>query len=102
MNPQMIRKLQKMQREKIKTKKELDETVFTGSAGGMVTVEVKGNKEIVRISINKDASLEPDDLEMLEDTIVAALNNVMEQIDQEEQERMGQFTGGAGLGGFGF
>ena len=78
MNPKMIRKLQKMQQEILKTKKELDETVFTGSAGGMVTVEVKGNKEIVRISINKDASLEPDDLEMLEDTIVAALNNVME------------------------
>lgn len=102
MNPQMIRKLQKMQQEMVKTKKELDETVFTGSAGGMVTVEVKGNKEIVKITINKDISLEKDDVEMLEDTLVAALNNVMEQIDQEEQERMGQFTGGAGLGGFGF
>lgn len=101
MNPQMIRKLQKMQQEMIKTKKELDETVFTGSAGGMVTVEVKGSKEIVKISINKDISLEADDIEMLEDTIVAALNNVMEQIDQEEQERMSQYTG-AGLGGFGF
>lgn len=100
MNPQMMRKLQKMQQEMVKTKKELDETVFTGSAGGMVTVEVKGSKEIVKITINKDASLEADDLEMLEDTLVAALNNVMEQIDQETEERMGQFTGG--MGGFGF
>ena len=100
MTPQMMRKLQKMQQEMVKTKKELDETVFTGSAGGMVTVEVKGSKEIVKITINKDASLEADDLEMLEDTLVAALNNVMEQIDQETEERMGQFTGG--MGGFGF
>lgn len=100
MNPQMLRKLQKMQQDMVKTKEELDNEVFTSSAGGMVTVSVKGNKEIEKITINPEISLEKDDIEMLEDTIVAALNSVMEQIDQEEKERMGQYTGG--MGGFGF
>ncbi len=100
MNPQMMRKLQKMQQDMMKTKQELDETVFEASIGGMVSVSVTGNKVVQKVTINKEATLDPEDLEMLEDTIVAALNNVMDQIDDEEKERMAPYTGG--LGGFGF
>lgn len=100
MNPQMVKKLQKMQKEMEKAQRDLEEMIFEGSASGVVTVEVKGSKEVVRVKINKDAIDSLDDLDMIEDIIVAAINDAMRKIDSKTQEVMGQFT--AGLGGFGF
>lgn len=99
MNPNMMRKLQKMQRELMEAQEKLKSTVFSGSAGGgMVTVEVLGTKEVVKVSIDKDASLESDDLEMLEDTIVAALNDALRKVEKQEEEITGSVAGGLGGG----
>lgn len=101
MNPQMIKKIQKMQREMEQAQRDLEEMVFEGTASGVVTVEVKGSKEVLRVKINKDSIDSLDDLDMIEDIIVAAINDAMRKIDAKTQEVMGKFT--AGLpGGFGF
>lgn len=94
MNPAMINKIKKMQKEMMEAQKRLEESLFTGTAGGgMVKVEVFGNKTIKSISIDSEV-LNPDDKEMIEDTIVAAINDAMRQIDEETQDVMGAFTGG--------
>ena len=101
MNPQMVKKIQKMQREMEQAQRDLEEMVFEGIASGVVTVEVKGSKEVLRVKINKDSIDSLDDLDMIEDIIVAAINDAMRKIDAKTQEVMGRFT--AGLpGGFGF
>lgn len=101
MNPQMVKKIQKMQREMEQAQRDLEEMVFEGTASGVVTVEVKGSKEVLRVKINKDSIDSLDDLDMIEDIIVAAINDAMRKIDAKTQEVMGRFT--AGLpGGFGF
>lgn len=94
MNPAMINKLKKMQRDMLDAQKRLEESIFTGTAGGgMVKVEATGDKRIISIKISEDV-LTPEDKEMIEDTIVAAVNDVMRKIDEETQDVMGAFTGG--------
>lgn len=94
MNPAMINKLKKMQKDMLEAQKRLEESIFTGTAGGgMVKVEATGDKRIVSIKISEDV-LTPEDKEMIEDTIVAAVNDVMRKIDEETQDVMGAFTGG--------
>lgn len=100
MNPQMIKKLQKMQRDMQDAQKQIEETVFEGSSAGVVTVEVLGSKEVQRIKINRDSIESLDDLDMVEDIIVAAINDAMNKIDEHTSKVMSQFTGG--MGGFGF
>jgi len=99
MNPGMIKKLQKMQRDMVNAQKELEASTFYGSAGGkMVTVEFTGDKKMQRISIDPAAIEDADDLELLQDTIVAAVNDCMKKIDTETESVMSQFTQG-GLNG---
>ena len=79
--------------------KKLEQSIFTGTAGGgMVKVEATGDKRIVNIEIDSDV-LNPEDKEMIQDTIVAAINDVMRKIDEETQDVMGAFTGGMGMPG---
>ena len=95
MNPGMIKKLQKMQRDMVQAQQELEASTFYGSAGGkMVEVEFLGNKRMKSISINPEAIEDKDDLEMVQDTIVAAVNDCIKKIDDETEQVMGQFTGG--------
>ena len=95
MNPNMIKKLQKMQRDMVRAQQELEASTFYGSAGGkMVTVEFSGDKKMKNITIEPDAIESPDDLEMLQDTIIAAVNDCIKQIEQETESVMSQFTGG--------
>ena len=99
MNPAMMNKIRKMQREMMEAQKRLEESIFTGTAGGgMVKVEVKGDKTIVSIDIDEDI-LNPDDKEMIQDTIMMAINDAMRKVDEETQDVMGAFTGGMGLPG---
>lgn len=99
MNPGMIKKLQKMQRDMVKAQKELEASTFYGSAGGkMVTVEFTGDKVMRNITIDKEVVEDPEDLDMLQDTIIAAVNDCMKTIDTETESVMSQFTGG-GMGG---
>ena len=99
MNQQAMMRLKKMQKQMMDAQKQLEETVFTGTAGGgMVKVEATGDKRIVNIEIDSEV-LNPEDKEMIQDTIVAAINDVMRKIDEETQDVMGAFTGGMGMPG---
>jgi len=95
MNPGMIKKLQKMQRDMVHAQKELELSTFYGSAGGkMVTVEFTGDKTMKNIAIEPEAIESNEDLEMLQDTIIAAVNDCIRKIDSETENVMSQFTGG--------
>ena len=99
MNPMMMKKIQKMQKDMLKAQKDIEESVFTGSAaGGMVTIEVKGTKEINKVNINPSV-VDPEDVEMLEDVILLALNDAFRQVDEKTESTMGQFTKGMNITG---
>ena len=94
-----LRQLQAMQAEMEKTQAELEEKeVTTTAGGGAIEVTVNGKKEITKLSIDKDV-VDPDDVEMLQDLVIAAVNEAMRQISELEESEMGKITGG--LGGFG-
>ena len=97
MNQQAMMRLKKMQKQMMEAQEKLEATVFTGTAGGgMVTVEVKGNHEVVSVKIDLDALESKDDIEMIEDTIVAALNDATKKLEAESQKVLGGFGGGVG------
>lgn len=97
MNQQTMMRLKKMQKQMMEAQEKLEATVFTGTAGGgMVTVEVKGNHEVVSVKIDPDALESKDDIEMIEDTIVAALNDATKKLEAESQKVLGGFGGGFG------
>jgi len=97
MNPGMIKKLQQMQKDMVKAQKELEASIFYGSAGGnAVSVEFNGAKEMQNINIDQKAFDLPEDFDMLQDTIVAAINDCMKKIDDETEETMGKFSQGLG------
>ena len=99
MNPAMMKKIRKMQKEMMEAQKRLEESIFTGTAGGgMVKVEVKGDKTVLSIDIDEDI-LNPEDKEMIQDTILMAINDAMRKVDEETQDVMGAFTGGMGMPG---
>ncbi len=97
MDRNMMKKLQEMQQEMHKAQKELEASIFYGQAGGKtVEVEFNGAKQMHNLSIDQEAFDLPEDLEILEDTITAAVNDCMRKIDEETQETMGRFTEGLG------
>lgn len=101
MNQQvMMRKLMKMKQEMEETQKNLNETEFSASAGGIVTVTVLGTKEVVKVVIDEDFEMgAKEDLELLSDMIVAACNQAYKEVDKTTEEKMSQYN--ALLGGFG-
>lgn len=95
----MIRQAQKMQ-ENIEAKKaELEEKEYVvTSGGGMVEITLKGNHEVKSIGLNPEV-VDPDDVEMLEDMLVAAFNEAVRQIDEESEREMERVTGGLNIPG---
>ena len=88
----MMKQAQTIQKEMLKAKEEIDGKIFEATSS-FVNVRVKGNKEIESINIsNKDLSEE--DIEILQDLIVVALNDAMKQIDKETEEKLGKYTKG--------
>ncbi|WP_425387204.1 YbaB/EbfC family nucleoid-associated protein [Alteribacter aurantiacus] len=95
----MMKQMQKMQKEMTKAQEQLkEETVEATAGGGMVTVVVTGEKRIVDIQI-KEEVVDPDDVEMLQDLVLAATNEALTQVDELINERMGKFTKGMNLPG---
>lgn len=94
MNQQaMLKKARQLQKEMEETQREIAETIFTESAGGVVTVNVLGTKEIVSVKIADDFEVESkEDLEMLQDMIVAAANNAYQKIDKTTEEKMAKYS----------
>ena len=96
----LMKQAQRMQRQMEESQKELETKEFQASAGGgAVTVTVSGSKEIKAIEISKEV-VDPDDVEMLQDLIVAAVNEALKQVEDANAQAMSRMTGG--LGGFGF
>ena len=98
-NPQMIKKLQKMQEDMKKAQDEINNATFYGQAGGsIVKVAVKGTKEVISIDIKKD-EIDLSDLDILQDMIVVALNDAFKKVDKEVEETMGSLTQGMRMPG---
>lgn len=96
----LMKQAQKMQRQMEEATKEVENKEFTAAAGGgAVEVTVSGKKEVVKVKISPDA-VDPDDVEMLEDMIMAATNEALRQMEEFSSQSMSQITGGLGnLGG---
>ena len=95
----MMKQMQKMQRDMAKAQEELKDKVIEGSAGGgMVTVKANGHKEIVDIVI-KEEVVDPDDIEMLQDLVLAATNDALKKVDEMVSQDMGKFTKGLNIPG---
>ena len=96
----LMKQAQRMQRQMEEAQKELETREVSASAGGgAVTATVSGKKELLSVKIDPDA-VDPDDVEMLEDMIVAAVNEAMRKMDDEARNSLSKFTGGlpTGLG----
>ena len=97
----MMKKLQEMQANMEAKQAELAASEYTASSGGgAVDVTVNGSHEIVSIKIQPDV-VDPEDVEMLEDMLIAALNEAMRKADETAQREMGQITGGLNIPGMG-
>ena len=88
----MMKQAQKLQKDMMKEKNEIDQTVFEGKSS-FVTVEVNGKKEILKFKIDCD-SLDKDDIEALEDMAVVALNEAMVKVDRLTEQKLGKYTQG--------
>ena len=91
----MMQQAQKLQRDMMKAKNEIDEKKFT-STQGFLTIEMKGTKEVASVKIDKE-NLDKDDIEMLEDLISLAVNDNVKKIEKETESKMGKFGGLSGL-----
>lgn len=95
----MIKQAQKMQQEMMRMQEEMETKTFSAAAGGgMVKATVNGKHEVVGLEINPEA-VDPDDVEMLQDMIIAAVNEAMRSADAESANNMSRLTGGLNLGG---
>ena len=95
----MIRQAQKMQEEMLKAQEELGEkTVEASVGGGVVTVVANGKKELVSVEIKPEA-VDPEDVEMLQDLIVSAVNEAMRKADEMAASSMSKITGGMNIPG---
>ena len=98
-NMNMIKQAQKMQQEMLKAQEEIEQTDFEASAGGgAVTVKMSGKKELTEINIKPEAC-DPDDVEMLQDLILTAVNDVIGQVDEANNAKMSKLTGGLSIPG---
>lgn len=95
----MMKQVQKMQAEMARAQEELKERTLEASVGGgVVKVVANGHREIESITINPEV-VDPDDVEMLEDLILTAINDVLAQADELSTEEMSKYTGGLNLPG---
>ena len=97
----MMRQVQKMQEEIRAKQEELENREYTGTASGeMVSVTMNGKHEVVAVSIKPEA-VDPEDIEMLEDLIAAAVNSAVAAVDKDSDEEMARMTGGMNIPGIG-
>ena len=95
----MIKQAQKMQQDMLRMQEEMENKTYTAtSGGGMVSATVTGKHEVLNLEIKPDA-VDPDDVEMLQDMIIAAVNEAMRTADADAANNMSRLTGGLNLGG---
>ena len=99
MNMNMIKQAQKMQQDMLKMQEEMESREYDATAGGgMVKAVVNGKHEVLSLTINPEA-VDPVDVEMLQDMVVAAVNEAMRKAEAEAAQNMSKLTGGLNLGG---
>ena len=92
----LMKQAQRMQRQMEEKTKEMEDKEFEATAGGgAVTVKVSGKREILSVKLTEEV-VDPDDIEMLEDLIMAATNEALRKMDEENSQMMQQLTGGLG------
>ncbi len=95
----MLKQAQKMQQEMLRMQQEQESKTFTAkSGGGTVAATVNGKHELLELTIDPEA-VDPEDVEMLQDMVIAAVNEAMRMADNEATENMSRLTGGLNLGG---
>ena len=95
----MMKQAQKMQQEMLRMQEEMENKTYTATAGGgMVTAEVNGKHQLVNLTIKEEA-VDPDDVEMLQDMVIAAVNEAMRAAEADAANNMSRLTGGLNLGG---
>ena len=92
----MLKQAQALQKDMLKVKDEIDNTDFVGESS-FVKVTLKGTKEVVKVEISCDDSLDKDDIEALEDMIMVAINDANKKIDKMTESKMGKFGNIPGL-----
>ena len=92
----MLKQAQALQKDMLKVKAEIDEAEYVGESS-LVKVTLKGTKEVVKVEINAKDGLDKDDIEMLEDMIVVAINDANKQIDDITEKKMSKFGNIPGL-----
>nr|WP_173799940.1 YbaB/EbfC family nucleoid-associated protein [Domibacillus mangrovi] len=93
----MMKQMQKMQKQMQEAQEELAEQTFEGSSGGgMVKIFISGQKQIVDVQI-KEEVVDPEDIDMLQDLVLAAVNDALKKVEDETNQKMGQFTKGMNL-----
>lgn len=95
----MMKQAQKMQQEMLRMQEEMENKTYSATTGGgMVTAVVTGKHELKELTINPEA-VDPDDVEMLQDMVIAAVNEAMRTADTDSANNMSRLTGGLNLGG---
>ena len=93
----MMKQMQKMQKQMQEAQEELAEKQFEGTAGGgMVKISMSGQKQVTDVQI-KEEVVDPEDIDMLQDLVLAAVNDALKKVDDETNQKMGQFTKGMNL-----
>ena len=95
----MMKQAQKMQQDMLRMQEEMERKTYKATTGGgMVTAEVNGKHEVLNLTIDPEA-VDPDDVEMLQDMVIAAVNEAMRAADADAASNMSRLTGGLNLGG---
>ena len=95
----MMKQAQKMQQEMLRMQQEMESKTYSATTGGgMVKASVNGKHELVELTINPEA-VDPDDVEMLQDMVIAAVNEAMRTADTDSANSVSRLTGGLNLGG---
>ena len=95
----MMKQVQKMQQDMLRMQEEMEAKTYTATAGGgMVKAEVSGKNELVNLEINPEA-VDPDDVDMLQDMVIAAVNEALRAAETDKNNNMSRMAGGLNLGG---
>ncbi|WP_300410757.1 YbaB/EbfC family nucleoid-associated protein [Lagierella sp.] len=95
----MMKQMQKMQKDMQEAQEKIEETEFTASAGGgSIEVTVNGKREVVGVKLDPEV-VDPEDVEMLQDLLMVAVNDALNQVNEETEKSMGKFTGGMNIPG---
>lgn len=87
----LIRQAQSLQKDMLKSKEEIDKMEFTATSN-LVSVKVNGKKEVLNVKIEAPTDFSGDDIDMLEDMIMVAVNEAFKQVDKETEKKMGKYT----------